>query len=58
MQIIDEVFATIKTEIITAIKMNDNPMSAARMIAVNYQFDPSTSRLLWKAITEIFNTYK
>lgn len=46
MGIINEVFATIKPTIITAIKMNDTPMSAARMITINYQLDPSTAQLL------------
>lgn len=57
MQIINEVFATIKSEIILTIQRSNTPYDAARQIVVNYQFSPPTARLLLKSIGEIFNTY-
>lgn len=57
MKIINEVFATIKSEIILTIQRSNTPNDAARQIAVNYQFTPPTARLLLKGIREVFNTY-
>ena len=57
MQIINEVFDTIKSDIILTIQRSNTPYDAARQIAVNYQLDPSTARLLLKGIEEIFRTH-
>lgn len=57
MNIINEIFASIKSEIIFTIQNSDTPYMAARKLAVNYQFDVPTSKLLLKGIEEIFNTY-
>lgn len=58
MDIINEVFATIKTEIIHTIQSSDNPYLAARHIAINFSLDPSTARLLLQGIEEVFETYQ
>ncbi len=57
MHIVNEVFATIKSEIILTIQRSNTPYDAARQIANNYQFTPPTARLLLEGIREIFNTY-
>lgn len=57
MDIINNVFITIKPQIIQTIQISNNPFDAARLIAERWEFEPWLAQLLIKGIEEVFNTY-
>lgn len=57
MEIINSVFGEIKPQIISTIKVSNNAFDAARHIAVAWQLEPATARLLLTGVEQVFNTY-